>query len=91
MEVSCRFHSPAALSPGNNPLYPLDRRICGPQSHSESCGVKSLSHAGNITLFPRFPAGDLAAVVTELSNLLCTRGIESAVAIGMVGSYRCEK
>jgi len=32
MEVSGQLHAPAALSPGNSPRYPLDRRMGGPQS-----------------------------------------------------------
>jgi len=27
MEVSGQLHAPAALSPGNSPQYPLDRRL----------------------------------------------------------------
>jgi hypothetical protein len=32
MEVSRQLHAPAALPPGNEPWYPLDRRLGGPQS-----------------------------------------------------------
>jgi hypothetical protein len=34
MEVSGQLHIPAALSPGKDPWYPLDRRVGGPQSLS---------------------------------------------------------
>jgi hypothetical protein len=34
MEVSGQLHTPAALPPGKDPLYPLDRRLGGPQSRS---------------------------------------------------------
>jgi hypothetical protein len=37
MEVSAQLHALAALPPGNDPrypLYPLDRRLAGPQSRS---------------------------------------------------------
>jgi hypothetical protein len=34
MEVSGQLHAPAALPPGKSPWYPLDRRLCGPQSRS---------------------------------------------------------
>jgi len=33
--VSGQLHAPAALSPGKDPWYTLDRRLGGPQSHSE--------------------------------------------------------
>jgi hypothetical protein len=34
MEVSGQFHAPAALPPGKDPWYLLDRRLGGPQSRS---------------------------------------------------------
>jgi len=34
MEVTGQLHSPAALPPGKDPWYPLDRRLGGPQSRS---------------------------------------------------------
>jgi len=34
MEVSDQLHAPAALPPGKNPRYPLDRRLGGTQSRS---------------------------------------------------------
>jgi hypothetical protein len=34
MEVSGQLHAPAALPPGKNSWYPLDRRLDGPQSRS---------------------------------------------------------
>jgi hypothetical protein len=34
MEVSGRLHAQAALPPGKEPRYPLDRRLGGPQSRS---------------------------------------------------------
>jgi hypothetical protein len=37
MEVSGQLHAPAALNPGENPRYPLDRRLGEPHSRSESC------------------------------------------------------
>jgi hypothetical protein len=36
--VSGQLHSPAALPQGKSPLYPLDRRLGGPQSWSGRCG-----------------------------------------------------
>jgi hypothetical protein len=35
MEVSGQLHAPAALLPGKEPCYPLDRGLGGPQSQSE--------------------------------------------------------
>jgi hypothetical protein len=32
MEASGQLHAPAALTPGKNPWYLLDRRLGGPQS-----------------------------------------------------------
>jgi len=37
MEVSGQLHAPAALPPGMNRQYPLDRRLDGSQSRFE-CG-----------------------------------------------------
>jgi hypothetical protein len=34
MEVSGQLHAPAALLPGKEPWYPLDRRLGGAQSRS---------------------------------------------------------
>jgi hypothetical protein len=34
MQVSGQLHSPAALSPGKEPRYLLDRRLSGPQNRS---------------------------------------------------------
>jgi hypothetical protein len=35
MEVSGQLHAPAALLPGKEPCYPLDRRLGGPRNR---CG-----------------------------------------------------
>jgi len=34
MKVTDQLHDPDALPPGNEPLYPLDRRLGGPHSRS---------------------------------------------------------
>jgi hypothetical protein len=34
MEVRGQLHASAALLPGKSPLYPLDRRLGGPQKRS---------------------------------------------------------
>jgi hypothetical protein len=41
MEVSGQIHASAALPPGKDPQYPLDRRLGGPQSRSGRCGVEN--------------------------------------------------
>jgi hypothetical protein len=38
MEVSGQIHAPAALPPGKQLRYPLDRRLGGPQSQSGPYG-----------------------------------------------------
>jgi hypothetical protein len=50
MEVSGQFDVPAALHPGEDPRYPLDRRLDGLQSRSGHHGEKkNLAPAGNRT------------------------------------------
>jgi hypothetical protein len=43
MEVSSQLYSPAALLPGKEPRYPLDRRLGGPQSRSGHGGQEKNS------------------------------------------------
>jgi hypothetical protein len=43
MEVSGQLHAPAALPPGKNPWYPLDRRLGGPPSRSGRGGEEKNS------------------------------------------------
>jgi hypothetical protein len=44
MEVSGKLQAPAALLPGKeNPWYPLDRRLGGPQSRSGNGGEEKNS------------------------------------------------
>jgi hypothetical protein len=38
MEVSDQLHAPAALPPGKDPWFLLDRRLGGPQSRSGGGG-----------------------------------------------------
>jgi hypothetical protein len=66
MKVSGRLHTPAALFPGKEPLYPLDRKLGGPQSRSGHNGeenkIPSLS-------LPRIEPGRLdRSLVTTLTN-----------------------
>jgi hypothetical protein len=44
MEASGKFHAPAALSRGNSPSNPLDRRPGGPKSWSGLCGEEKIFH-----------------------------------------------
>jgi hypothetical protein len=51
MVISGQIHAPAALPRGKSPLYPLYRRLGGPQSRSGRYGeVKNLVPAGNRNL-----------------------------------------
>jgi hypothetical protein len=43
MEVSGQLHALAALSPGKEPMVPLDRRLGGPQSRSGRGGEEKNS------------------------------------------------
>jgi hypothetical protein len=44
MEVSGQLHARPLYPQGKSPWYPLDRRLGGPQSRSESGGEKKNSH-----------------------------------------------
>jgi hypothetical protein len=47
-DESGQLHAPAALPPGKETQYPLDRRLSGPQSQSGRCGKeRNLFPAGN--------------------------------------------
>jgi hypothetical protein len=43
MEVSSQLHAHAALPPGKELLYPLDRRLDGPQNRSGHGGEEKTS------------------------------------------------
>jgi hypothetical protein len=43
MEVSSQLHAPTSLTPGKEPLVPLDRRLVGPQSRSGRSGEEKNS------------------------------------------------
>jgi hypothetical protein len=50
LEVSGQLHASAALAPGKSPLYPLDRRLGGPQNQAGRRGEeKILASAGTRT------------------------------------------
>jgi hypothetical protein len=43
MEVGGQLHAPATLPPEEDPWYPLDRRLGGPQSRFGRDGEKKIS------------------------------------------------
>jgi hypothetical protein len=63
--MSGQFHAPAALPPGKEHRYALNRRMGGPQIAFGSCGEKiSLAGIGS----PDRPARSLVPTPTELSR-----------------------
>jgi hypothetical protein len=44
MEMNGQLHAPAALPPGKEHRYPLDRRLGGPQSRSGHSGEEKNSN-----------------------------------------------
>jgi hypothetical protein len=62
MEVSGQLHGPAALPPGKEPWFPLDRRLGGPQSRSGRGGEEKNSQppSGIEPQNPSRPARSLA-------------------------------
>jgi hypothetical protein len=55
MEVSGQLHAPAGLTAGKEPLYPLDRRVGGPQSRSGRSGEEKNSQPPSRESNPRTP------------------------------------
>jgi hypothetical protein len=54
MEVSGQLHAPAALPPGKEPWYPVDRRLGRPQNLSGRHGEeKNLAPTGTQTPTPQ--------------------------------------
>jgi hypothetical protein len=45
MDVSGQFHAPATLPLGENPRYPLERRLGGPRSRSGRDGKEKNSQS----------------------------------------------
>jgi hypothetical protein len=68
MKGNGQLHSPAALPPGKEPRYPLDKRLSGPQSRSRRCGEEKSSLPG---IERRFSGHQLCnlEILTELSRL----------------------
>jgi hypothetical protein len=66
------FHAPAALPPGKEPRYPLDRRVGGPQDRSGRCGEEN-----NLSLLGIEPGSSSpypVAIPTELSRSVSVVG-----------------
>jgi hypothetical protein len=64
MDVNGEHHSPAALLPGKNLHYPLNRRLVGPQSHSGRFGEEM-----NLMLLSDFEHRTFQPVVWSLYRL----------------------
>jgi hypothetical protein len=74
MEGSGQLYAPAALPPGKEPRYPLDRRLGGPQSRSGHGGEEKNSQLppGIEPCNPGRPAPILVAIPTtdnEYNNM----------------------
>jgi hypothetical protein len=52
LEVSGQLHDPAALLPGKEPLYPLARRLGGPQSRFGRRGEEKILDPTGLELRP---------------------------------------
>jgi len=71
MQVCGQFHPPAALSPGKEPCYPLNLKLCELQSRCGYCGEEKnlLSLSGiEVRLLSR-KASKLISVQTMLYRL----------------------
>jgi hypothetical protein len=55
MDVSGQLHAPAALPPGKEPWYPLDRRLGGSQSRSGRGGEEKNSQQLPVLEPPSYP------------------------------------
>jgi hypothetical protein len=79
MEVSGQQHAPAALPPGLEPRYPLDRRLVAIQSRSGRCGEEKNSKPPlGIELWnPNHPAHSLGTIPTEPSQLLLENDLQN--------------
>ena len=62
------FTPPAALPPGKEPRYPLNRRLGGPHSRSERLGRREESLASGEILTLDRPARILVTISTTLSR-----------------------
>jgi len=71
MKASSQLHAPAVLSPRKKPLYPLDRRLDGPQSRSGRGGedINSQPQPGIEIWIPDRPTRSLVAIQIWISRL----------------------
>jgi hypothetical protein len=76
--VSSQLHPPAALPPGKEPRYPLDRRLGGPQSRSGRCGEEKILD----------PTGTLSVLVSMIrgfgNDFFQSYSVKASVAIKVV-------
>jgi hypothetical protein len=84
MEVSGKFHDPAALPSGKQPRYPLDRKLGGLQNRSGRSSEETKS-----LFLPGLPARSLVTLLTELSRLLDTVYKLSQVVFKQRGDVCC--
>jgi hypothetical protein len=72
MEIIVKLQEPAALPPGNNPVYQLYKRLDGP--HSQSVRYEEEQNLSALPVFkPQFfvhTTRSLVATPTELSRIL---------------------
>jgi hypothetical protein len=68
--VSDELHAPVLYPQRKRPWYPLDRRLCGPQSRSGRGGEKFPAPAGNRILEPRSSIPLPRANQTEINRPL---------------------
>jgi hypothetical protein len=65
-----QLHAPAALPPGKEPRFSLDRRLGGPQNRSGRLGEeKILDPTGTLTPIPQSSNPEPVAIPTALSRL----------------------
>jgi hypothetical protein len=93
MEVSGQLHALAALPPGKEPPYPLDRRLVGPQSRCGRCGEGKnlLPLSGIESRFLDRPTRSLVAIPTEQSRLkynVCVYGQINYLDVKTLCSFR---
>jgi hypothetical protein len=70
MEVSGQFHSLAALTPGKQSQYPLNRRLRGSQRRSGQGDEKKNSlHCPHQELMPGSPVCSIVSILTELPRV----------------------
>jgi hypothetical protein len=84
MDVSGQIHAPAALPPGKEPQYSLDRRLGGPQTRSGRGGEEDpiLYRKSK----PDPSSHDLVTIISILNDLIAHCSV-SVVLLGTVTSF----